>query len=132
MQMPSNCNSAIPERKERSKRCSRSRSWIFGATVLAPQSRTIFATAACSSLSSNPIMVFPLFLDGLAVLRQGLPGREGLAGGVFLPGRHHHAHERERAHVRQRLLLEALVEHARVDARIAQLERDQLGLEQLA
>src|SRR5437867_4122428 len=60
MQMPSRCRSAIPFKKPRSKRCSRSRSWILGATSRPAQSRTVCPTAWCSSDSSNEIMRVPL------------------------------------------------------------------------
>src|SRR5262245_25615423 len=59
MQMPRSWSSAIWVRKLRSKRCSRSRSWILGATSLPAQSRTVFSTAFCSSDSSKSIIALP-------------------------------------------------------------------------
>src|SRR6185436_15405638 len=70
MQMPRSWRSAIPSRNFRSKRCSRSRSWIFGATSAPAHSRTVRSTSLCSSarskeiMTSHPSAVLP---DGLAL-----------------------------------------------------------------
>src|SRR5262245_39108231 len=83
MQTPSRCRSAISFRKRLSKRCSRSRSWIRGATSRAAHSRTALSTSLCSSESSKPsIRLVPSFRrrssglpplpHGLALLHSGL------------------------------------------------------------
>src|SRR5260370_35684797 len=56
MQIARSWRSAMSLRNLLSKRCSRSRSWIRGATSLPAQSRTVFSTALCSSDSSKSIM----------------------------------------------------------------------------
>src|SRR5689334_769434 len=99
MQMPRSCSLAIPVRNERSKRCSRSRSWIFGATSRAAQSRTIVSTARCSSLRSKQIrltvlpggLAFPH--DGAEALFEVLGGHERVQVDVF--GVAHRVQERQ-------------------------------------
>ena len=55
-EMPSRPSDAIPAKNDESKRCSRSRSWILGATSRAAHSRTDCSRRCCSSVRSKSIM----------------------------------------------------------------------------
>ncbi len=125
------CPSGTP----RSKRCSRSRSWIFGATSRAAQSRTAFSTSLWLSSSSNESIELVL-----GVVRRIPTPRPRAAAG---PGRGRGGPRppascgtRTRTTANERTLgsgswLKRLVDDLGLDARLAQPQRHQLGLEDL-